>query len=38
MPSIGQPYNLPDVHAPRKDVTCPAMASAAPDAATGATH
>ncbi|UGB45840.1 transglycosylase SLT domain-containing protein [Frateuria edaphi] len=38
MPAIGQPYNLPDVHAPRKDVICPAMASAAPDAATGATH
>ena len=25
MPPIGQTYSLPDVHTPRRDVTCPAM-------------
>jgi soluble lytic murein transglycosylase len=34
MPAIGQPYSLPDVHTPRKDVTCPV--AAAPVAAASA--
>jgi soluble lytic murein transglycosylase len=28
MPALGQPYSLPDVHTPRKEVTCPATATA----------
>jgi soluble lytic murein transglycosylase len=35
MPSIGQPYNLPDVHTPRRDVTC-ATAAVPASAATAA--
>ncbi|MEI7035478.1 transglycosylase SLT domain-containing protein [Fulvimonas yonginensis] len=33
MPANGQPYSLPDVHTPRRGVTCPAMP--APAAAAG---
>lgn len=29
MPPVGQPYSLPDIHTPRKDVTCPATAAPA---------
>lgn len=35
MPPIGQPYSLPDVHAARRDVTCP---TASPDAIAGASR
>ncbi|HET6805691.1 MAG TPA: transglycosylase SLT domain-containing protein [Frateuria sp.] len=38
MPSIGQPYSLPDVQTPRKDVTCPSAAPASAVASTGATR
>ncbi|HEV2620897.1 MAG TPA: transglycosylase SLT domain-containing protein [Frateuria sp.] len=34
MPPIGQPYSLPDIHTPRKDVACPA--TPAPAAASSA--
>lgn len=37
MPAIGQPYSLPDVHTPRKDVTCP-TAPASAVATAGATR
>ncbi|WP_245747185.1 transglycosylase SLT domain-containing protein [Frateuria terrea] len=30
MPPVGQPYRLPDVHSPRRDVTCPATSAPAP--------
>ena len=37
MPPIGQPYSLPDVHSPRKDVSCPAStAPATPTSAAAA--
>jgi len=38
MPAIGQPYSLPDVHTPRKEVTCPTAAPASAVATRGATR
>ncbi|MCX7514551.1 transglycosylase SLT domain-containing protein [Frateuria hangzhouensis] len=35
MPAIGQPYSLPDVHTPRKDVTCPSASPASAVATAG---
>jgi soluble lytic murein transglycosylase len=37
MPASGQPYSLPDVHTPRKDVTCP-TAPAPAAASSAASH